>query len=129
MSQANFEYKGAFETLEVWKEARAFRNKIWELVKLFPVDEKYQLISQIVRSSRSIGNNISEGYGRYHFKDNIKFCRNARGSLMETLDHLFIAVDLKYIDQQTFNEFKDTYDKLLKLINGYIHYLKTKDGQ
>ncbi|UOB19482.1 four helix bundle protein [Abyssalbus ytuae] len=43
-----------------------------------PDNEKYNLISQIRRSSRSIGTNISERFGRYHFHENIQFCRIAR---------------------------------------------------
>lgn len=40
---------------------------------------------QIVRSADSIGFNISEGYGLYHFKENKNFCYNSRGSARETL--------------------------------------------
>ena len=72
-----------FENLEVWKEARIFRLMIAAFCKTLPQEEKFRLLDQIKRSSRSVTANISEGYGRFHYADNIKFCRDARGSLNE----------------------------------------------
>ena len=58
---------GGFTDLEVWKKSRLLRNVITDLVKTFPAEEKYRLTDQIIRSSRSIGNNIAEGHGRFHY--------------------------------------------------------------
>ena len=96
----------AFTDLEVWQKARLFRSNISVLVKSFPAEEKYRLGDQIVRSSRSVGNNIAEGHGRFHYIDSARFLINARGSLIETLDHLIIALDEKYITEEDFNKFK-----------------------
>ena len=113
-----------FETLEVWKEARTFRIMIIDVCKQFPPEEKFRLIDQIKRSSRSVTANISEGYGRFHYLDNIKFCRDSRGSLNETFHHLTVAFDEKYIDQQLLLTYKQQFEKILRLLNGYIGYLK-----
>ena len=118
-----------FRDLEVWKEARRFRNKIFVLTKTFPTDEKYKLVDQVIRSSRSVSANITEGYGRYHYQDNIRFCWQARGSLSETLDHLICAHDSAYIDEQIFKEFESDYNQVLKLLNGYIAYLKSRKDE
>ena len=75
---------GAFTDLEVWKKSRILRNNITELVKSFPGEEKYRLTDQVIRSSRSIGDNIAEGHGRFHYIDASKFLVNARGSAAET---------------------------------------------
>lgn len=56
------------EDLEAWKLARELRKNISELTKTFPADEKFKLGDQIKRSSRSVTNNISEGFGRYHYQ-------------------------------------------------------------
>lgn len=61
----------SFESLKVWQKARQIRNEIFELCKSFPRQETYKLTDQMIRSSRSIGNNIAEGYGRYHYQENI----------------------------------------------------------
>jgi len=91
----------SFEDLEVWKKCRQLRMDISTLLKQFPDDEKYRLIDQLKRCSRSVTANIAEGHGRFHYLDNLKFCRNSRGSLNEILDHLICANDeLIITDQQ-----------------------------
>ncbi|MGZ3873626.1 MAG: four helix bundle protein [Mucilaginibacter sp.] len=120
---------GGFTDLEVWKKSRALRNTIAEIAKSFPDDEKYRLTDQVIRSSRSIGNNIAEGQGRFHYNDSSRFPINARGSAAETIDHLIIACDNKFIDQQTFKSLKTDCEECIKMINGYIAYLKKQAGQ
>jgi four helix bundle protein len=122
----NDSFKGGFEELEVWKEARSFRRKISEDAGKFPIEEKYKLIDQVLRSSRSVHNNISEGYGRFHYQENIQFCRQARGSLMETMDHLICAFDENYIDAKKLADFREKYSHILRLLNGYISYLEKR---
>ncbi|GAB2978815.1 four helix bundle protein [Mucilaginibacter puniceus] len=116
----------SFTELEVWKQSRKIRNWITELTKKFPDNEKYRLVDQVVRSSRSIGNNLAEGHGRFHYQDNIRFCIMARGSLSETLDHLIVALDNKFITDDDLQLFQLEYDSCLRLLNGYIQYLKKK---
>lgn len=115
---------GSFTDLEVWKKARLFRNNITELVKTFPPEEKYRLTDQIIRSSRSIGNNIAEGHGRFHYLDASKFLVNARGSAAESIDHLIIAFDNGLINQETLDSLRKDCEECMRMINGYISYLK-----
>ena len=118
-----------FSDLEVWKKSRVLRNNVFELAKSFPVEERYRLSDQIIRSSRSIGNNIAEGYGRFHYADEAKFLLNARGSATETIDHLIIALDNDYISKENFEKFKADCDECAKMINGYISYLRNQSKQ
>lgn len=117
---------GTFTDLEVWKKSRLLRNNISALVKSFPSEEKYRLTDQIIRSARSIGNNIAEGHGRYHYADESKFLLNARGSATETIDHLIIALDENYITEEIFKRFKDDCEECTRMINGYITYLRNQ---
>ena len=120
----------SFESLKVWQKSRAFSNKIFQLSKEFPNDEKYRLVDQLIRSSRSIPANIAEGHGRYHFQENIQFCRVARGSMSESLNHLICACDCNYITENRLNELKSDIEELQRIINGYINHLKSrKDNQ
>ena len=119
----------SFEELEVWKKGRELRLFVFQIVQKFPVDEKFKLTSQIQRSSRSITNNIAEGFGRFHFQENIQFCRQARGSLTETLDLMIIAYDEKIIAKEELETFRVLYENNLKLLNGYISYLKRAKEQ
>lgn len=115
----------SFTELNVYKECRLLRKHISQLVKThFPDIEKYRLSDQIIRSSRSITSNISEGYGRYYFKENIQFCRISRGSISETLEHLLTAFDEGYISETQLDSFKLHIENCGKLLNGYINYLK-----
>ena len=84
---------------------------------------RYGLSSQIKISSWSITNNIAEGLVRFHFQENIQFCRQARGSLTETLDHIIIAYDEQIVSENVLMEFRILYESCLKLLNGYIAYL------
>jgi four helix bundle protein len=115
--------------LESWKSARELRRMVSDLVNSFPKDEKFRLKDQITRSSRSVPANIAEGFGRYHYQENIQFCRIARGSLYETQEHLICAFDEGFIQKESFNEINDHILHSLKILNGYIAYLKkSKQG-
>lgn len=117
----------SFEELACWKEARELRLFIKDsIITKMPSSEKFALIDQIRRSSRSVGNNIAEGYGRFHYQENIQFCRMARGSLFETLDHGIIALDEGYISEENLNELRILHNKTLLILNGYIKYLKNQ---
>ncbi len=59
----------SFSELEVGKKARHLSKRIFELIRAFPNEEKYRLADQLIRASRSVNSNISEGHGRYTFKD------------------------------------------------------------
>lgn len=73
----------SFEDLHCWQVGRELRNEVKVLIKRFPDHEKYELVSQMRRASRSVTHNIAEGYGRFHYQENIQFCRISRGSLHE----------------------------------------------
>ena len=113
----------SFEDLEVWKICRDLRIHISALIKTFPSDEKYRLVDQMIRCSRSITNNIAEGYGRFNFQENIQFCRQSRGSLFELKDHFLIALEEKYISKEEFEIYDLKINSALALLNGYINYL------
>jgi four helix bundle protein len=114
----------SFEDLDVWKEGRLLRLEIDKVVNKFPIDEKYSLKSQMVRASRSITNNIAEGYGRFHYQENIQFCRQSRGSAYEIMDDLIICKDNNYINSEEYIELKNKCNTLIKLLNGYINFLR-----
>lgn len=76
------------------------------------------------RASRSVTNQIAEGYGRYHYQENIQFCRVARGSFEEMHDHINICFDEEYIDKDEHERLLELKKEVRKLLNGYIKYLK-----
>ncbi len=122
MSVENF----GFEELELWKKARVFKNEIRIISKTFPTEEKFRLIDQITRSSRSINALITEGHRRFTYPDQIHYCIQARGSLTETVNHLFDALDEEYINKEQFNNLKQKAKEIERMINGYLIFLRKK---
>jgi four helix bundle protein len=118
-----------FFDLECWKESRKFRLQMTIVTKKFPPEEKFRLTDQLIRSSRSITANLAEGHGKFHYQESIQYCRNARGSLKESLDHLICAYDEKYISEAELSKYKNMYSLCLKLINGYTAYLKKRKSE
>jgi len=82
------------------------------------------MTSQLSDASRSVTANIAEGHGRYYYQDNIRFCRIARDPLEESMEHLIMAFDEKYISGEMLKEIKPLYNSCLRLLNGYIKYLR-----
>ncbi|MBD0369024.1 MAG: four helix bundle protein [Flavisolibacter sp.] len=125
MENQSKSYQG-FTELNVWKEPRNFQLFIFNLCKSFPPEEKFRLSDQLIRASRSVAANIAEGHGRYHFQEQIQFCRQARGSLSEVLNHIYTAFDCSYISNEQVKEIEHKSEILLKLINGYLFFLKNQ---
>ncbi len=113
----------SFEDLECWKVGTELRRFVSQLIKTFPKEEQFDLTSQMKRASRSVTHNIAEGYGRFHYQENIQFCRQARGSLYELIDQFIVAFDEKYITNEELIKGKEQINKSLALLNGYIKYL------
>ena len=114
----------SFEEIEAYKLARDFRKQICEFCHGLPKRESHRLTDQMIRASRSVPANIAEGFGRHHHQENLQFCRQARGSLVESLEHLNCALDEGYLTQERYNDLRDLQAKTWKVLNGYIAYLQ-----
>ena len=115
-----------FYDLPVYKICRDFRKQVAAIVKeRLPKTEEYMLKNQILRSGRSVTANIAEGFGRFHYQENIQYCRQGRGSLAETMEHIIVAFDEKYIGEELLTVLNNNYKTCLKELNTYIKYLKS----
>jgi four helix bundle protein len=118
-----------FESLECWQAGRELRTWASRLAKTFPKEERFVLCSQLNRAARSVTANIAEGYGRFHYQENIQFCRQARGSAYEVLDHLITACDEEYAGEEKLSEGRALIETAVKLINGYVRYLENQKSK
>ena len=117
------------DDFELYKAAREFRKRAYCLLKQLPFEEKYALAEQIRRGAVSVTNNIAEGHGRWHYQENIRFCRISRGSVDELIDDLNTCEDEQYGDKALVSQLKSEAYDLIRRINSYIAYLrKTKQG-
>ena len=110
----------SFEDLDVWKVGRQIRKELYVLTTGFPKQEQYCLSQQIRTAAISLTANIAEGYGRFHFKENIQYCRIARGSAYELLDHLITCKDQEYVSEKQYDDLQVQLRRFVQLINGYI---------
>ena len=123
------EFRG-YKELECYKKARELRMFVSILVKDFPPIENFLLRSQITDSARSVSANIVEGYGRFTFADTRNFFIIARGSNLETMEHIEVAFDEGFITETKFETGSQLCEHVFRLINGYINYLnKQKNGK
>lgn len=113
----NYNYTFGFEKLTSWKESRALVKHIYGLTESFPKHELFGITSQMRRASSSISANISEGSGRSSLKDQAHFYQMANSSNLELLNHLYTALDLNYINKETFDNIRNQICSLSFKIN------------
>jgi len=92
------------EEIQVWQKARQLTKKIYEITANGDFAKDYGLRNQIQRASVSIMANIAEGFGRRSDKEFANFLNMAHGSVSEVQSHLYVALDLAYINQMSFTE-------------------------
>jgi len=117
-------YARTFEELEVYKLAREFSRKVSKLIKSLPKEEDYVLKPQMKRAKVSVTNNIAEGFGRYHYQENIQFCRQSRASVCELIDDFNECFDENHVDEKYCSDLKRDGYTLIKVINVYIASIK-----
>jgi len=79
-------------------------EEVWAIVKTFDYFTKLTIGKQIVESSDSIASNISEGFGRYHYRDCRTFYYYARGSAFETKTWIIKLYNRQLITKDVFNK-------------------------
>ena len=122
-SRSGEEVSKGFEDPQAWQLARQLMIACHALADRMPTSERYDLVQQIRRSSKSVMANIAEGYGRYHYLDSLRFFYFARGSLTETISHLITAHDLRYTDDQQHHVMYDLGRETERTLNGYINFV------
>jgi four helix bundle protein len=121
--------KFRLEDFELYKAARELRKRGYRVLRALPDIEKYCLGSQMRRAAVSITNNIAEGHGRWHFQENMQFCRIARGSIEELIDDFNVCLDEKYFSVTEIEAAKEDAYGMINRINSYLVYLRnTRQG-
>ena len=108
------------DDLKVYQLSMDIADRIWMTVHSWDSFAKSTIGKQLTRSADSIVANISEGYGRYFYKENKRFCYYSRGSLYETRTWLQKAYHRRLIDQAAYAELQRDLDTATRMLNGYI---------
>jgi four helix bundle protein len=108
------------EVLRVYNLAMDFGERVWLLVNKWDYFQKDTVGKQFVRAADSIAANLSEGYGRYHFKEAKNFSYYSRGSLFETKTWLTKSFNRKLVTEAEFKALAEQLDVIGKMLNNYI---------
>lgn len=116
-----------FEEIEAWRKARELTREIYKACSQKNFSRDFGLKAQIQRAAVSSMSNIAEGYERGGNKEFIQFLSIAKGSAGETKSLLYVAIDMEYIDVNTFKRLFNLADQTCKLIGGFVTYLKKSE--
>ncbi len=108
------------EDLEIYKLAAELSDLGWEIYQILSWQEKKIIGDQFIRACDSIGANIAEGYGRFHYADRNRFNYHARGSLFETIHWLKKMSRRGMISLELDNKMQEIIEKLQIKLNNYI---------
>jgi four helix bundle protein len=115
--------------LEIYREAMRLAEVVWEVAIRWDFFAKDTVGKQLVRAVDSIGANLAEGHGRYHYKENRNFCYFSRGSLTETQTWLEKAARRSLIEADPARQLYQDLDTLRKRLNAYIQSLGPRDDE
>lgn len=116
------------DDLRVYQLAMQLAEKVWENVMKWDSFAKYSIGKQYTEAADSIGSNISEGFGRFHFKDSKNFLYYSRGSLYETRTWTIKSHNRNLITEDEYKELlADIHDLSIKL-NNYINTIGKTPG-
>ncbi|MDX9855989.1 MAG: four helix bundle protein [Candidatus Pacearchaeota archaeon] len=115
----------SFTDLIAWQEGHRLVLMTYKLVKKYPKDELFALVTQIRRCVVSITSNIAEGFSRQSYKEKLQFYSIAQGSVTELQNQLLISKDVGYLNNDEFDEIAAQIIKVHKLVSGLIK--KTKN--
>lgn len=114
-----------FEEIEAWKASRQLTNMIYKLTELGAFARDYGLKDQIRRASVSIMSNIAEGFESRTDIQFINYLGHAKASAGEVRSQLYVALDLKYISQEQFDEAYELSDKSARQVSRFAAYLES----
>jgi four helix bundle protein len=112
--------------LEIYRLALKLSHDTWKLYGVLPKRFQFSIGDQTLRAIDSVGANIAEGYGRYHYRDSIKFYYNARGSLWEAKHWLYLLSKRDLIEEKLYGEMMNDINLLGKKLNNFIESIKKR---
>ncbi len=115
----------SFTQLDAWREGHKLVLQCYQIIRLFPREERFALSNQISRAVVSITSNVAEGFSRRSYKEKVAFYSNALGSLTEIQNQLLIARDVGYISPEKFSAIATQSVIVHKLLNGLIKKSKS----
>jgi len=108
------------DELEVYNLAMDVGEQVWNIVNKWNYFAKDTVGKQLVRAADSVAANLSEGYGRFFYKENKQFCYYSRGSIYETRTWLTKAHNRELIEKKDFDLLLNQVETIAVKLNNYI---------
>jgi four helix bundle protein len=118
-----------FEDIKAWQKARKLTKEVYEVTAGNDMSRDYALRDQVRRAAISVMANIAEGCARRTDKEFANFLNIARASGAETQSHLYVALDLGYIDQATFSRLYELLDEVSRMTLSLAQHLYRQTRQ
>ena len=106
------------EDLKVYQRLCQLHIEVGELTRTWPSEERFELGSQVRRSSNSSPANLAEKHSDRHIRNKIEGVNRARGEALETIHHLYIARLKGYIPEERYQAFRGRYQECIRMLNG-----------
>jgi len=118
---AGLPHVNSFRDLIVYQKSRGLAGEIFRITKKFPKEEMYALTDQIRRSSRSVGAQIAEAWGKRRYEKHfVSKLSDADGEQLETQHWIETAADCSYISQQEMAHLLKSYEEIGRLLGGMM---------
>lgn len=117
------------EELKVYNLSMEVGEDCWSIVSNWDYFAKDTIGKQLVRAIDSVAANLSEGFGRYHYKETKNFGYYSRGSLYESKTWLTKAKNRKLITKEKYDEFANNINIIGKMLNNYIKSIGSNSVQ
>ncbi len=116
----------AVEDLEVYRKLCQLHLEVCDLTHQWPAEERYELGSQVRRSSNSSPSQLAEKNDDRHVRNKIEGVNRSRNEAGETIHHLYMAMLKKYLSQNTFQQYRERYQECIRMLNGLEKTLERK---
>jgi four helix bundle protein len=119
----------SFTDLDVWKEGVLLLKEVYAITRKFPPDERFELTSQLRRSTKSILGNIAEGFGKYTYADKAAKYVIARGECTETEAHLLMATSLNFATKEEIEPLIKHAQEIGRMLSGLILSMRKRSAK
>jgi four helix bundle protein len=106
------------EDLIVYQKLCDLHLEVCDLTHAWPGEERYELASQVRRSSNSSPANLAEKHSDRHVRNKIEGINRARGEALETVHHVYIALRKGYVAKEVYEAIRNRYEECVRMLNG-----------
>jgi len=118
-----------FRELEVWQRAHRLTLDVYRDSAEFPKAEMFGLTSQMRRAAASVGANIAEGAGKFSGAELLRYLQIASGSASELENHLILARDLGFLEDERFGRLERDIQDVKMMITRFVQHLRRESGK